>query len=367
MVLTILPHDPVFDLPPWVGQRQATFRFSVVNSVTGEELGEVHPLRQANLSHDTTRTIKRQLTLDLGREETTAINPVQDRISPRMVLPSGVEYPLGRYMFTTDTRAIFTSGDLGTFTLSDEMFKLDQQIETSVGRRDGQTVAYSCEALLNQALAGRGVTFTIEAGQFVSDQGWSIGTNLGSILEDLASTGDWFSPWFDFSNVLRFIRTFQPGDQIPDFDWDAGNQVLRAGISKTGNLLTVPNRFIVIGNTTSDAVDSGNVAVQPGTAPVVGIYDVPSTYPYSIANRGFVIPDVTDMAVVDAGQAQAAARALAIRNGAFEQLQVSTAPDPRHESYNVIWWREMAWLETAWTMQLVEGGTMAHTLRRAYT
>ncbi len=366
MVLTNFSFDPVFDLPPWVGQRQATFRFAVTNAVTGVEVGAITPLRDSSMTHDTSRAVKRQLTLNLGQADTASINPVQDRVKVYMVLPSGAEYQLGTFMFSASSEVVATSGNLGNFTLSDEMFRIDQPIETGIGRQEGQVTIASCEALLNQALAGRGVTYTIETSGFHSDQGWPLGTTLSNITDDLCITGDWFSPWFDSGNVMRFIRTFDPGTQIPDFDWDAGNQVLRQGIVKTGNLLTVPNRFIVVSNATSAAETVGAVTVQTGSAPIVGTFDVPSTYPYSLANRGFVIPQVDNLAVYDIGQAVATAKAQSIRSGAFEQLTVTTAPDPRHESYNVVWWQEMAWLETAWSMQLVEGGTMTHQLRRAY-
>ncbi len=368
MVLTNLPAHSVFDLPPWVGQRQSTFRYVVTNSVTGEERGEITPLRSASISHDVARTIKRQLNLSLGIEDTSNINSVQDRVRVSMVLPDGSEYPLGTFMFNSATENIFTSGNLGNYTLSDEMFKVDQQIEQAVGRQDGQVIMPTCESLVNQVLAGQGVAFTVEPSPFATDQGWAIGSYRGQVAQDLSVTGDWFSPWFDSTNVMRFIRTFEPGDRIPDFDWDAGNQVLREGIVQTGNLLTVPNRFVVVGNTTTTTVDSGGSQVQSGAIPVVGTYDVPSSYPYSLANRGFTITNVSDLPVFTAGQATAAARLLAIRNGAFEQLSVSTALDPRHEAYNVVWWREMAWLETSWTMNLLEGGgNMTHVLRRAYS
>ena len=133
MVLTNFAPDPVFDLPEWRGQRQATFRFDLANSVTGQNMGTITPLRTARIGHDTGRTTKRQLTIGLGVEDVLAINPVQDRIRPFMVLPGGTEYPLGNFMFTATTEAVFTSGNLGDYTLSDEMFLVDQQISEAVG------------------------------------------------------------------------------------------------------------------------------------------------------------------------------------------------------------------------------------------
>lgn len=132
MVLTNFPHDPILDLDPWVGQRQSTYRFELFNAVSKEELGEINPIRGATLSHVTSRTIKRTLRLNLGVEDMERINPVQDRIRVFMVFPTGVEYPLGTYMFADPTQLVFTSGNLGNIVLNDEMFLVDQQITAGI-------------------------------------------------------------------------------------------------------------------------------------------------------------------------------------------------------------------------------------------
>ena len=50
----------------------------------------------------------------------------------------------------------------------------------------------------------------------------------------------------------------------------------------------------------------------------------------------------------------------------FETVSVTTALDPRHDSYDVIRWQGENWLETAWSMDLAEGGNMTHQLRKSY-
>ena len=44
-MLTTQPFNDQIDLSPWVGQRSATFIFRLVNGVTGENLGEINPIR----------------------------------------------------------------------------------------------------------------------------------------------------------------------------------------------------------------------------------------------------------------------------------------------------------------------------------
>ena len=139
------------------------------------------------------------------------------------------------------------------------------------------------------------------------------------------------------------------------FDGDDGYPVIADTIARTDDILAAPNRFVVVGN--------GSASVN---SELVGVYDLPPSAPHSIANRGFVIQQTTDMQLASASQATAAARTIGMRSTPVEQYDLTTPPDPRHDSYQVIRWRDENWLETAWSMECIEGGNMSHTLRRAY-
>lgn len=350
--LTTFPHDDLLDLEPWVGQRQCTYRFERVNGVTGEVLGQLYPLRGATLTHDTTRTIKRQLTLNLGVADSAVVEPLTDRILPFMVFPNGAEYPLGRYIFTDQSREVFTSGRLANVVLNDEMFLVDQEITTGVN-----SFNRGVSTVVQEVLNALPIFYTMEASSFSSNSSWSIGVGRGALLEDLATQGDYFSPWFGNDSLMHWIRSFDPGDgRLPDFDFDVHSKVLRAGIVETSDLLTAPNKFIVISNAPTDT-----------TTEVVGIADVPPSAPHSFANRGFVIARTEDLQILDSAQAAAVAQNFANRQTVFERTRLSTPPDPRHDSYNVIRWQGDLWLELAWSLTLIEGGAMGHLLRKAYS
>lgn len=349
--LTTLPHDPLLDLDPWVGQRQCTFRFDWFNGVTGQILGNVTPIRNGTLTHDTTRTIKRQLNLNFGVVDTAAIDPITDRLNVFMVFPDGTEYPLGTYMFTDQSKELWTSGELSNVIMNDEMFLVDQQITVGIAGNARNTIS-----VITETLSGLPITFEAEATPYLSVGSWTPGTRRGAgVLEDLAVTGDFFSPWFGNDSVMHFIRSFDPATKVPDFDFDEGNKVIRTGITMTSDLLTAPNRFVVISNTANDPRFSA-----------VGTADVSPNAPHSFAKRGFYVPSVQDLQLVDPVQAQAVAENLVKRQTIFERTTLSTAPDPRHDSYNVIRWQGDLWLELAWGMALIEGGAMTHLLRKAY-
>jgi len=352
-VITAFPHDPILDLNPWTGQRQATFRFDRINAVSGEHLGKLHPLRGASLSHDTTRTIKRQLSMSLGVVDTALINPISDRVEVSMVFPGDISYPLGRYMFVNDPRRQTTAGALSVPALMDEMFLVDQPVIRGI---DGVSVNIS--RVIQNVLAGLPITFILAASPYVSAEAWTIGTRRGQVLESLAVSGDYFSPWFGNDGLMHFIRTFNPADQVPDFSFDDldHNKVMRDNILVTNDLLSAPNRFIVISNAATDP-----------DAVVVGTADISPAAPHSIANRGFVVADVRNLQLSNQAQATAVARGLAARHTVFEQAFLTTTPDPRHDSYNTIRWRGQMWLELAWELELIAGGNMTHSLRRAYS
>lgn len=348
-MLTTLPQNELLDLQPWVGQRSSTFVFKWVNGLTGENLGELHPLRSGSLSHNTSSTIKRQLIINLGAAETAGVNPLTDRILLYMKLGDNSLWPLGRYVFTDASKVKFTSGELGAFALNDEMFLVDQPITSGY-----DATGKALPKIYTEVLADLPIEFTVEHSDFSMTQSWTAGTNLGQILDAVATTGDYFSPWFGNDTKLHAIRTFNPADQVPQLDWDTGNQVMRESINETSSILTAPNRFICVSNTNA------------GKGSIVGVADVPPNAPNSFANRGFYIVQNVTLQLSDAVQAQAVARGLANKGTIFETVTLNTAADPRHDSYDVIKWNGSLWLELAWNLQLTPGGQMSHTLRKGY-
>lgn len=363
---TSLPADPLLDMDSYVGQRSASFRFFLFDFITRTNIRELFPYRDSpgTLSHDTSRTIVRQVTgLEFTAEDTAALNTLRSRLRIQMVFPGREGVDLGFFMFVDQTRVITTAGTESSATLVDSMFVVDQQLETTYSAGtfdpDGNVVSFqNCTQAVAGLLSGIPVNYLVEATPFYTIGVWTAGTNRGSALGDVSVDGDYFAPWFDRTDTLRFIRVFDPATKIPQFDYDQGNRVFRDSITFADNLLEAPNRFIVI--------SSGDVS--GGTKlPVVGRYDVPASAPHSIVNRGFVIPEVIDWQVDFTDQANAIAANFGQRQTLFETIDFTTPPDPRHDSYDVFVFGGQKWLEIAWSMQLIEGGSMSHTGRRAYS
>lgn len=366
MTLTTLASDRFLDPPTSRGQRSATFRFDLVDGVSGLRKRELHPVRDNPpvLTHDTSRTIKRSLgSLLLERADTAAINPVRDRVEVSMLVGDST-WPLGRYLFSDFTQMVSTAGNVSAASLLDEMFAVDQPLDLGFASQqaelgsDTNSALEAADSTLSRLLTPLGVQFSIENTRHSSIGSWSIGTARGRVVEELALAGDYFSPWFSSRNVLTFVRAFDPAIRVPAFDWDDNNVVLRQSISSTSDLLVAPNRIVVVSNDTSSGTN---------TAAIVGSFDIPASAPHSITNRGFVISSVRNMPIDSVVQADVVAANIGQRETVAERVELDTVPDPRHESYDVVRWQGENWLELSWSMQLIEGGTMHHVMRKAYS
>lgn len=353
---------PRLDLLDYVGQRTATYRFELVDIVTGYRQ-VVHPLSSSvpTLSHDVSRTITRRLdNLIFNPPTSDLIDVIRSRIDIFMVL-DGIDYPLGRYMYNNETIIEFTSGDVSSGALYDEGFIVDQRIPesfSSVVSAAGVVLPNDerrIRTVIQNLLSSLPITLDLASSEFFSASGWPAGTSRGFIVEQLALDGDYFSPWFGNDQHMHFIRSFDPATVTPTFDLDSGNRVLRERIFKTNDLIDAPNEFVVVSN-----------GVDAQSAEVVGRYFVPASAPHSVPNRGFVIPFIDDRQVTTLEQADAVARNLGQRFTIFERIELYTAPDPRHDGYDVLRWRGDNWLELSWSLPLVEGAAMQHVARKAY-
>lgn len=352
--------DPLLDLVPGVGQRQATFRFELVDGVTGMRLGPLHPLKESppTLKHDTTRTICRDISLDFGVEDTRRIDTIAHRVLVWMVEPSGREWPLGRYMYVDRTRQRTSGGSTSNTALVDEMFLVDQPTEEGFSPQ-AESGLYATQSVnvgvaIGLLLRGLPIRYAVEPTDQLTANTWPAGTSRAKILDDLATEGGYFPPWFDHNGVLRVVRAFDPVERVADVDLDDPPRVYADSIAEVDDLLSAPNRFVVVSN------------AGDNEQPVVGRYDVPASAPHSIERRGFVVAQVEERQLRDWVQAEAAARALGLAATTYERVELTTPPDPRHDSYTVVQWDGSRWLELSWSMELTEGGAMRHVLRKAY-
>lgn len=392
--LTTLEPNDVFDLTIR-GLRSATFAFTAVNRVTGVILGSITPIRNTvpSLTHDTSRSVKRALTLTLNVADTALLDPISSAVRVTMVMADGQTFRLGRYIPVSISEIPTTAGTLSSVALVDEMFIIAQPISASFAATVAQIGSFTIDgvargsiyqaiqrfldrynvfnvrrdwgAISSSSVAGgivtsggvRSIERNVEFTNYTSTGSWRAGVDGTTVLNDLALNGDYFTPWMSNDETFRMLRTYDPVHSVPSLDLDAQKNVFRDSVTRSNDLLNAPNRIIV----TSNAAQGDSTE-----APVVGMFDLPSSAPHSIANRGFIIAEMVTMQVSTRSQADAIARNIALNKRITERVELTTPPDPRHDSYNVVRWDDELWLEVAWSMALVEGGGMRHTLQRIY-
>jgi len=355
--------DQQFSPGDSLGQQVASFRYEVINGRTGIRQGDVYPLRSTIpvLVHNTQNTIMRTLTgLNFGATDTASMDAITDRIKLYMVLdtPAGqTEYPLGRYMYDSTVKQVLSGGDLAQNSLFDEMFIVDQQLTASFavdGTNAGDAVTILLAPLVDAGL----ITVRIEGMPLPVRGAWPAGTSRAKVLSDICTQAGCFQPWFDNDGIMRIIPSFNPATKLADFDFDESHVVFRNTISYTNDFLEAPNLYVVT-NTTGNTTDGSSSSS-------FGSYQVPDNAPWSIANRGFTVAKYVDLQSSTDNNLDAVAQSYANQNIVFERTQMSTASDPRHDSYDVIRWQGSQWLEISYSFQLQAGAPTIRTLRKGY-
>jgi hypothetical protein len=356
-LLTTAPANTLLDVPRWLGQRASTFSFELVDGVNGELKGFLNPVRNRvpRLSHDSSRTISRSVELTFTPSDTIKFDPLRDRVLISMWLSDGTTWPLGRYMSTDKTTLIITSGDMATVQLVDEMFIVDQKLSSGFLPESFLNAGASIYEAIIELLRPTGLPIDIEFSPFNTFSSWDIGISRMSALKNLCVEGGYLMPWMGNDGRMKIIRSFDPLTRIPSTDIDTNSRAFRDSIAKTDDLLNAANQFVVVSNSGLEA------------GPVVGIYTIPANAPHSVENRGFIIPDVYDVVAQTPAQAVTIAETIAQQQVIFERVELDTPIDPRHDGFDVVRWAGENWLELAWIMELVEGGSMSHTLQKVYT
>lgn len=348
------------------GQRSESFVFTLIEGSTGRVKRQLHPLRGGapTITQQDGKIITRTLSLPLAVEDAARIE-TGDRVEVSMIV-RGRTWPLGRFLQVSDVRQDYADHvadpssirTLAAVELQDATAIINTEMETGFVSR-----LEPADEAVRRLMAPLGIDVVLEASNLEISNSWTIGETRTAVLEVLAEFGGYLPPWVDVDGALRLVRTFDPADRVPDFDFDADLSVVRETITRSNSLLLAPNRFVIVGNAGVTYDGQGNELEAP---PIVAICDVPSTAPHSIQNLGFARPQVLEEQVTSQAQAQALADTRCLTQGVVETVEVETALDPRHEAWDVVRFEGRNWLQPSWAMVLVAGGGMRHSLQRVY-
>lgn len=348
-----------------ISHRTATLRFDVLNQAL-ETIGTVKPVSAPTVEQNINRAIKRTLNgFRLDPDTRGDVNTLTDRIRPVYVLESGTTYELGVFLFAEATRPRRPWGVELDASLYDLLWLFDQEIAESVSYPAGTNIT---DAMSDLAVDLGHPNVQVDPSSIVAGAPlvWPVDgtTTYLDILNELAALVGFRSVYCDNAGTLRARTAPDLSTASADFTYrtssDPGRMIAAGTITERDDLLSAPNRYIV-------------VDTSPQDAPIVGVYDVPDSSPLSAANRGIVVPQVHDVQGLEntaAAEAMAAAKAKEDAS-TFRWVEFDAVPDPRHDTYNIVAYEDddgdvLVYREQSWTLPCAPTALMHHSLRRVY-
>lgn len=336
-----------------IAQRAVSFGWRLLD-IDNLPIGDLDVTDGASVRNDTTGTILRSVSgFTLPPSTVTDVDFVANRIAAHMTI-DGAEYPLGVFLFGTPNLERTTAGVAASVSLVDQGVILDQA--------DGRAVSYASQTDITAALQAEARALNIDGsgidqiGRALSASvAWPPGTTTLKRMRDLCVAGGCLIPYFDNTGLLRVRQMPDPSLVDPDFSYGEGGTIIAGSIIETADYVTAPNRWQVIDGYGHDA-------------PIVGVYDAPGDAPNSFTKLGFYRTDtITQQGITDVISAEAAAQAAAV-TGRYPPSPVSfdAAPDPRHDTFNLVEYRHDPHLERGWTLPCAVGSAMTHDLVRLW-
>lgn len=350
--------DQLLDLPDGIGVVTYDFRFDVVNDQLNT-IGSVNPVRDrqaVQLQNFTESEIKRTLrNFVLRPDQYRDLDPYRDRIRPVMQLGDGRTFPLGVFSYPQIDEAIRKGGGDVTATLYDSGMRIRPPSDRVWSLAVGDLVT----DVLGAFIASRGVArvaITPSTARVSTPVAFPIGTSGSQIVARLADLLGYYSPYFDRTDtfVARPVEALNYADALK-YPLET-SRLIRGSITRTQQIGEAPNVFIVL-----------NAGATGGE--VVGRFEVPAEAPHSVANRGYVVPEITRLQGIESTDAAVqAAFARSVQSpGDVGRFQFSTPVDPRHETFDAVAVGTAAlYYEIGWSSDLSPGGTMTHNVRKVY-
>jgi len=321
----------------------------------------------AAISNDVTRAIRRTISslnilprpvydTDTSHFYADDIDPLTMRIKPYWTYANGDAFPLGLFVFGDDSQVLWSWGWPRQCSLTDLMADLDQPLDNAVGYGQGTNVY---NALINECdKTGIGPDERIiESTTAVIDVpvGWVPGRDTQLVVFDgLCKLAGFLPPYRNNDGVLVCRSSPDLASATATYEYGANTVVLTGTAVLSSDILTAPNRYVVVGSNTDTEL--------------VGIFDVPDSAPHSYMNIGRYrrksesVQGLTTQAQADA----AAAAAYVTDSSTYSWLGFDTPVDPRHDTWDILSFDGVNYRQLGWTIECRVGGTMRHSCRGAY-
>jgi hypothetical protein len=339
-----------------IPQRQEAVRFDVVDAFR-RPLFPIHPDRASTITvaNNANATIKRTLQgLRLIPEEAERINPVAHRLRAIWQLENGAEFSLGVFMFGDANRSRRTYGRTFSSTLFDQTFILDQGRRATFSLGAGVRVTDAMKQLVQEV--NLPTDRIAELPTVLSNPlAWPAGTTRLRILNDLAAVASCYSCYFDNDGipVIRPVPDLEVANAQLHYYLDHRSRVSIDSIVESDDLWQAANVYVVVSTSANEEE-------------VAGSYEIPEANPLSVTSRGFEVVKVIDTPGIETSEeAEAQAKAAALQDPAtYRHVEFEAAPDPRHDTFDVVSFDDEVYREQSWSLVCAPGGPHKHSLRR---
>lgn len=309
-----------------------------------------------SITVDIDRSIRRTMDgLRISAGDDSGLDIFQNRLKPVWVeANTGDEFPLGIFMFADASQNIHTYGNDLECSLVDQTLILDQDLSETVSY-NGENITVAIREQITEAGIVSSIVENTSA-EVSTPTAWAAGRDTRlKVIEDLCSLAGFLPPYFDNDGTFRCRATPDYTNDPPDFVYGPGTDndtVYADSIHESSDLLKAPNRYLVIDTGSSDKE-------------ITGSFDVPSTEPYSISQRGFVVQKTVDMQGLgtDAAAENAAVSEWLKDANTFGWMSFATAPNPRHDIFNTVEFLGKKYREQGWSLPLTAGASMEHDER----
>jgi len=287
------------------------------------------------------------------------INLLTDRLRPLMII-NGTEYPLGKYVVTTETRISAN----GVEQIEIEAYSLlylakRKKIEERLSISAGDNYISFIMSLLNQCgikdidAEQSSLTFS------TAREDWDIGTPYLDIINQLLTEINYNTAWVDLNGTVRLTKYTAPrvSDILHCYSADEYS-IIESNHSRTTDRYGKSNVFRV--TCENPEHKEPMVAIAENNSP---------DSPYSTVNIGRILHSERVNNIPDQETLQNYANRLRDQSlQETETVEFYTAIAPTHTSHDVVALDSGTltgiYVETEWTLPMSPGASMTHKARR---
>jgi hypothetical protein len=367
------------DISNWVDMGAMTNTATINGNQMAPVSGQRSSASVATITHDTTQSVKRQLSMRL--EGNVTLNPLKDliRFHYQLQTPDGgwLDWVLGTFVLTIPDLEINPGFSFiqcaGTDVLQllvDAAVPITWTVPAGTGYID------AVRNVINTYGGSYKFDIQIQAANqsLQASQTWDAGTSRLTIINDLLETVNYQDLWADELGVLRSNPIPNYANLTPSFTFDGtgDNSIIGYPLQLKTDLSNAYNQVLIVGADPRVATFNGKPIFNYKSYFNYVYQNNDPTSPISVPNWHPKLIAINDNSIPNAAVAAAKAKTLAQQYAlVFNQWTLNTFPWPVSQNYDIYQCIidtpdhgliNAKFLEIGWTHQCSTAGATSHVL-----